>query len=798
LPTRIAFRLIEELVREELRLCGNELRNRTLYTIPMKTLARSLLFLTLSMTATTYAQDTGAIRGRVFDAVTKEALIGANVFLLGTSFGAATDINGVYSIRNLPAGTYRVQASVIGYRAIIASDVVAAPGREVQINFPLQPTSIDLDEVLVEAAYFRDNADAQVSAQTLSYEEIRRAPGGLEDVVRAVAVLPGVVQASAGRNDLIVRGGAPSENLYVVDNLEVPNINHFGTQGATGGPLSFINLDFVQDVTFATGGFGARYGDKLSSVMSIQLKDGRRDRLGGKLNLSASQFGANAEGPIGESGSFLFSARRSYLDFIFKAAGFGFVPEYWDFLGKATVDIDRDNELSFLMIGVLNNVRFFNDTENQRFDNSRILGNSQDQYFSSFSWRRLMGNGFMTFSLGRTFVDYSFLQTDSLMVPVFRSDSKEGETSLRADGVFLFDRRFELSFGVQAKFARIAGDFTLTPSLNSAQVVSDFDAMSNIWDTTAFKGSAYIQAAQSFFGRLRVSVGTRMDYFNLIDNPVVVAPRLALRYALSDRTSLSLSGGSYYQAPSYIWLVSNSTNRRLYHVRVDQAVVGLERLLRPDLRIRIEGYLKNYSDYPASMNRSWLVLSNTGAGFGGAEDGFSSFGFDDLVSEGDGLSRGLELLVQKRLSDIPVYGIMSLSWNRTQYTGLDGVRRPGTYDQRIIYNLSVGWKIDGHWEASMKFRYGSGTPWTPFDEQGRQLFAAGFNSERLPDFHSLDLRLDRRWLFSSWNLITYIDIQNIYNRTNTQSYRWDPRNNVVEATGGSIGILPTIGVSAEF
>ncbi|MDT8324581.1 MAG: TonB-dependent receptor, partial [Bacteroidota bacterium] len=311
------------------------------------------------------------------------------MFVKETSFGSATDLEGRFAVRNVPAGTYRVQASVIGYTPELAADVVVSPGRETQVDFDLAPTAIDLEEVVVEADYFRRNADAPVSAQTLSYEEIRRAPGGQEDVIRAVSVLPGVVQASAGRNDLIVRGGAPSENLYVVDGLEIPNINHFGTQGATGGPLSFINLDFVKDVTFTTGGFGPRYGDKLSSVMNIQLKEGRRDRIGGKINVSATQFGLNTEGPIGEQGSFLFSARRSYLDLIFKAAGFGFVPEYWDFIGKASYDIDRENEISFLTIGVLDKVRFFNDDEDQRFDNSRILGNSQDQYFTSISWKHL-------------------------------------------------------------------------------------------------------------------------------------------------------------------------------------------------------------------------------------------------------------------------------------------------------------------------------------------------------------------------------------------------------------------------
>jgi hypothetical protein len=755
-----------------------------------------LLFL-LMIPSTATAQGNGSITGRVYDAVTQEPLVGANVIVRGTSLGAATDVDGRFSIRNVPAGTYRVEASVIGYRSMVMADLVTAPGRETQVEFALHEVTIDLGEVEVQAEYFRELSDAQVSAQMLSYEEIRRSPGAQEDVIRAVSILPGVVQASAGRNDLIVRGGAPSENLYVVDNLEIPNINHFGTQGATGGPLSFINLDFVRDVTFATGGFGARYGDKLSSVMDISLREGRRDRFGGKLNISATQFGANAEGPLGTHGSYLFSARRSYLDLIFKAAGFGFVPEYWDFIGKANYALDRANELSFLFIGVLDDTRLFNETEDQRFGNSRILGNSQDQYFSTISLKHLMNHGFMTFSFGRAFTAYDFLQTDSTLAPVFVSDSREGETSLRADGVFLIDHAVELSFGAQGKFARIEGDFAWTPTPNGYTEDPDILNLANAWDTTAWKANAYLQLARTFFDRLRVTVGGRLDYFNLIDEPLAVGPRASLRYGLSDLTALTLSGGRYYQSPSYIWLLSNAANTRLRHVRVDQAVLGVEHLLDTDLRVRVEGYVKEYGDYPASAERRYLVLANTGAGYSGAEDGFSAFGFDNLFSDGTGRSRGVELLVQKRLSDIPFYGIFSLSYNSTEYVAMDGVTRPGAYDSRFILNLSGGWKIDDHWEVGMKFRYGSGTPTTPFLPTGVRDYAA-YNGDRLPAFHSLDLRIDRRWNFPSWNLVTYIDVQNIYNRKNVQAYRWDPRNRRPETVGGSIGILPTIGVSAEF
>lgn len=755
-----------------------------------------LLFISFLPLLQSWGQTTdGSITGRVFDAVTREPLPGANVLVLGTTLGAATDIDGNFTVRSVPPGTYRVQASVIGYSSFIATDVSVASGRQNRLSFPLQPTELALDAFIVQQDnYFTKSSDVQVSAQSLSFEEIRRSPGGLEDVVRAISVLPGVVQASAGRNDLLVRGGAPSENLFVVDNLEIPNINHFGSQGATGGPLSFINLDFVQDVTFSTGGFGARYGDKLSSVMSIQLKEGRSDRFGGKATISASQFGLNAEGPLGSNGSFLFSARRSYLDFIFRAAGFGFVPEYWDLFGKATWKIDPSNEFSLFTIGVLDDIRFFNDSEDKRFSNSRILGNEQNQYVSSFSWKHLVENGFWTFSLGRTFVNYSFQQSDSLLQPIFRSGSREGETSLRADAVYLWDKTTEVSFGLLGKLARITGDLRL----DTTSVFRTQTPFASEWDSVGFKSAAYVQISRPLVTHLRATLGARVDYFNLIEKPFAFSPRLALSWAFSPVTTATASGGIYHQAPSFIWLTSNSDNKVLNHVRVTQLVLCIEHLLRPDLKIRLEGYVKEYRDYPASRSRSYLVLANTGAGFGGAEEGFASFGFEPLVSAGEGRGRGVELFVQKRLSDSPWYGLLSLSVGETDFTALDGISRPGLFDQRVILNLSGGYQLDRDWEFSTKLRYGTGTPYTELLAPDGRIVAEKYNQGRLPEFFSLDLRVDRRWQFSGWNLITYLDVQNVTNRKNIQSSRWDPRNQRTELNAGSIGILPSVGISAEF
>ncbi|HPN37572.1 MAG TPA: TonB-dependent receptor, partial [Melioribacteraceae bacterium] len=246
-----------------------------------------LLFILFLSVNISFAQ-TGIITGKVVDKSTGEPLPGVNIKILGTDFGAATNIQGEFVVEKIKVGAYSIQASFIGYNTEIKTDVVVNSAKPIQLKFELIESVIQLQGVTVTSGYFNNIPTEVTSLSMLNYEEMRRSPGGFEDVVRALSVLPGVAQASAGRNDLVVRGGAPSENLFLVDGFVIPNINHFGSQGATGGPLSFINLDYVNEISFSTGGFSAVYGDKLSSVLSIELKEGRKDRLGGKALISAT------------------------------------------------------------------------------------------------------------------------------------------------------------------------------------------------------------------------------------------------------------------------------------------------------------------------------------------------------------------------------------------------------------------------------------------------------------------------------------------------------------------------------
>lgn len=757
----------------------------------LKTLVIYFVFITNSLL---FAQNTGIISGKVIDQITNKILIGSNIIVVGTNIGASTNEFGKFTISGLQPGSYQVRASIIGYTSQLKSDVIVNTAKPTFVSFKLAESIIELDGVTVTSDIFVNVPTEVNSIKKFSYEEIRRAPGGFEDVLRALAVLPGVARQSSGRNDLVVRGGAPSENLYLVDGFVVPNINHFGSQGSTGGPLSFVNLDYVSETTFSTGGFQANYGDKLSSVLKIDLREGRKDRIGGKALISASQFGFNLEGPINEKSNFIFSIRRSYLDFIFNAAGFNFVPEYYDLLIKYTYDIDNKNKLSLLFIGALDNVKFNNNNQEDIYDNAKILGNDQNQYTTGIAFRHLFKNGFYNVTLSRNFISYDGFQNDTLLNPIFLNKTSEAEHELKADIVYKIAAASEINIGASAKHIGYKGDI-LFPDQFVTTFGETLPINSANTDENYYKFSLYSLYSANYFTGLRLNFGLRANYFNAIDTKFTVSPRLSLSYLFNNLITVSFSTGIYRQSPSYIWLTL-AENTKLKPIQVEQYIVGLSHMLREDVKIKLEGFYKNYTNYPTSQLRPYLVLANTGSGFGGGENNYSSFGFESLSSAGKGFSRGLEFSMQKKSSDVSHYSLVSVTFSEAKFTGLDDVARDGQYSQKWIVSLSAGYIFNEKWEASMKFRYATGSPYTPFNNDGTQS-VINYLSNNLNDSHGLDIRVDRRWNFNGWALITYLDVQNIYNNKNTTQIRWDYKEQKI-SENSEIGILPSIGISLEF
>ncbi len=732
------------------------------------------------------------LTGKVISKMTQSPLEKVTVRVMGTQLGAITKNDGSFSINNIPPGIYQIQFSILGYETYVQTDVAISSGRPIMLEIALAEKIIELEGAEVKASFFDKKIETVTSTQTLNFEDIRRAPGVQEDVIRATALLPGVGVTAAGRNDLIVRGGAPFENLFIVDNLEVANINHFGSQGSTGGPLSIINLDFVRSVDFSAGGFGARYGDKTSSITNITLRNGNEEAFGGQLNLSATGFGLNLEGPISDKGSYLFSARRSYLDLIFTLAGFGFIPEYWDFQGKVNYRLDQKNTLSYLFVSAINDVKLNNDDEDKIYKNSRVAVPSQYQNFQGLTWKHLFNSGFTTVTLGTIYTRYETFQNDSNLVEQLRNESREVEFVLKTDVDYQVGPKTTLNFGNQVKYA---GILEYNIYIAGKYRVDNFGTPQELkTDTTlkAYKNGTYFSLTHGI-GQHKFSIGGRMDYFNYTNDKLYFSPRLSAIYTINENSAIVFSAGRYYQSPSYIWTIGSST-QKLNAITADQIVLGYSHTPLEDVKVQLEVFYKSYSNYPTRVYRPQAVLAPSG--FDDASSDIP-FGLEPLTNDGTGNVRGAELFIQKKLSEIPIYGLLSLSYSESLFKALDGVERPGVFDSRWIFNIALGWRIDNNWEVSSKWRAATGVPTTPFLPTGQKDFSQYNEGERLPLFNSLDLRVERRWNFESMALITYIDIQNLYGQKNVSNIRWDYREMKPEKQE-SIGVLPSIGVSLEF
>ncbi len=739
---------------------------------------------------------TGLIDGSVRSGPTQQPISGATVRVAGTEFAVTSGDDGRFRLR-APAGVVRLEVRAIGFAPIVRSDVVVSAGKPTTVVIDLQPRVVQLSTVDVAPSYFEPTREAPVSTQRFTAEEIRRTPGTQEDVIRAISVLPGVGVTTAGRNDLVVRGGAPFENLFVVDNIEVPNINHFGTQGSTGGPVSLIPIEFVKDAALSAGGFGVRFGDRTSSVTTIALREGNRARRATTLNLSATGFGAILEGPLPNEGSLLVSARRSYLDFVFNAVGFPFIPAYTDITLKAVQRPTARDEISFLIVGARDRITFKNDDADNRFENSSVLGSSQDQYFSGLTWKRLLPNGVVTTTLGRTWSRFDATQRDSSNPPqpIFGAQSTEGETSLRSDLVMQLSPRLELGAGLIAKYAgALQYDITLPGAarLDASGVPRPLRVDTSF---TTFRQAGYAQGSLQLTDHLRLTLGVRGDWYQFLRNTVRIAPRGVLAWSVDEANTLTLAGGQYYQAPQPIWLVGDPQNvRTLKPLRADQVVAGWQRLLRPDVKLQIEAYAKAYSDYPGRAFRPRAVLQPSG--FDNVTNDIP-YGLEPLIGAATGSVRGAEVLLQKRLSDVPVYGLISASYNRTRFRGLDGSTSIGAFDSPLVFNGLLGWRPNARWEFSGRVRSAAGLPTTPFTADGRLDFTRYNAGERLPTFFALDVRVDRRFAFRRSQLVTYIDVQNATARQNISQIAWDARLRAPRADQ-SLGLLPSIGINWEF
>ncbi len=373
------------------------------------------------------------ISGRVLDAETSYPLAGASITMAGTSFGAVADSGGRFRIEGVPVGSYSVRFSFTGYETLTRSDVIVRSGRSTVLRAVLRMTVFEIEGITVEAGYFAQAEQEPVSTVNFSHEEIRRAPGSAGDVSRIVSVLPSIAKVNDNVNGLIVRGGNPAENAFYLDNMQIPNINHYPQQGNSSGPIGLLNVDFLQDVNFSAGGFSAAYGNRLSSVMELRFREGNREQFDAQVDMNLAGLGFIGEGPLsGGRGSWMFSARKSYLDLLVGAIGTGVAPQYSDYQGKAVFDLSANNQLAIIGVAGIDHINF--DKETALDESDQAYGKTDNvENLIGANWRWSGGRNWrMETSLSNMYTSYedTYRKTagDSLL---FRDNTSERSLNLR-------------------------------------------------------------------------------------------------------------------------------------------------------------------------------------------------------------------------------------------------------------------------------------------------------------------------------------------------------------------------------
>lgn len=719
------------------------------------------------------------IEGTVIDKQTREPLSFMNVIIWKTTDGTTTDDKGYFRIGDLTPGVYRVQVSGIGYTTWVSPEFMLVNHGE-RLTVELEENVAQLNQVEVTVSPFRKTAESPLSNKKIGFKEIEQSPGANRDIARVVQSFPGVASTPSGyRNDLIVRGGGPSENRYFLDGIEVPNINHFATQGASGGPVSIINADLVRDIDFYLGAFPSNRGNALSSVMNISLKDGDATHQNQSFVVGSSEIGLTLDGHIGDKVTYQFSARQSYLQLLFKALGLPFLPNFIDSQFKVKYKIDKKNEITFLGLLGIDDMTLNKDTagfsDDKKYLWSILPRVKQNTYTIGANYKHYAGKHVQTYVLSRNSFNnknIKHIDNDKALPMLINYRSTEAENKLRFENTSSLGQ-FKLTEGLSYEFAEYFNSTNQFVIENGLPVPVDYSSRLHINKYGLFVSGSFLSLDE----RMTISLGVRTDWndYNkyMKEWYKQLSPRLAFSYKLLENLSFNSSIGRYYQLPSYTvmgyknqdgLMVNKDNLKMLYN---DQVVAGFEYLPNQSLQLSVEGFYKKYGNSLISLIDS-IPLFSKGNDYG-------VFGNEPVMSNGKGRSYGVEVFGRwfgyKRLNMMASY-----TWVRSEnYSPKLDRYVASTWDNRHLFTFTGSVDLPKNWKIGTRFRLIGGAPYTPFDMEESSLKInwdatqrpvlnyAEYNSKRLKTFNQLDLRIDKFFFFRKLMFGVYVDLQNALN-----------------------------------
>lgn len=758
----------------------------------MPALAAILAF----MTSPGFADETGILKGRILNALSRAPIPNARIALEGTSLSAVTDAAGDYLIPAIPAGTYPLAVSAKGFKPHriqeqrISADLVTV--RDIELT----ETPYDAEEeVVVEADALKKIADDPIAPFHLDHDGVNRMAGSIEDISRVLNMFPSVSRLSDMYNDLVVRGGSPFENGFYVDGIPISNINYFQREGGSGGALGILNTDLIDNVDFSAGGFPAVYGDRMSSVIDIKLRQGRADRVTSRADLNITGLGLSIEGPLPSGrGSWILSGKRSYYDLLARVMDIGVVPNLGNIHAKIDLRLSARDRLTLLDIFGTCRLAYGYEIAIEK-DFNYATNASTRQNTLGIVWQHVWGErGYSETSLsGSKVKNLDTLDDPFLGRQYLGRDEEELTWTLRNVNVIHFNARNKLEFGFETRTVRAAFNNYYAEHIDRWGV--DFPGLKINGRFRANLSGLFASHRIGLSDSVSAEVGLRGDTFSF-NRRLHLSPRASLSWAASRRLTLSLGGGLYRQTLYPFLLVRNPQSASLKDPLAIHLIAGADIRLGESAKMRLELYDKRYRNMPQTPDDPTLFIIDNNVSMTGY------FQYDRLTDGGRASSRGVELLLHKDFGD-RLSAVISASLFRARFRDFNGVWRDRIYDNRALLTLIGRYRPDDRWDINLRWYFAGGIPYTPFDLEKSLAVDFGvfdrsrYFSKRYPDYHSLFFRVDRRFTFKAAVLSVYLGLINAYNRKNVSRYYWNRTDKTVSAVSDARRI-PVFGVELEF
>jgi len=737
-----------------------------------------------------------------------------------------TDAEGHFNIGEVPPGIYRLQASAVGYKTILTPEYIVST-KDLTIQIETEENLTELEGVTVTASPFRRDPESPVGLRIIGLQEIEKSPGANRDISRIVQSYPGVAFSPAGyRNDLIVRGGSPSENRFYLDGVEIPNINHFSTQGASGGPVGIINADLIREVNFYTGAFPTDRGNAMSSVLDFKLRDGDMERNSLKATLGASEVSLASNGHIGKKTSYLVSVRQSYLQFLFDMLGLPFLPTFTDAQFKLKTRFNANNELTILGLGGIDNMKLNTklDGEKAEYILSYLPKIQQETFTLGAVYRHYAGIHVQSVVVSHSYLNNrntKYLNNDESSADnlSLKLRSVEQETKFRIKNTSTFGN-WKINFGANLDYSQYTNTTFQRVYIDEGRTF-DYHTYLGMWRWGIFGTINYATTDERF----TASLGVRTDANNFSSGMKgmgdQLSPRLSLSYRLTDGLYLSGNAGLYYQLPPYTGLGFKDNNgawvnKYLRYMSVSQESLGLSWHPGNTFELSAEGFYKQYDKIPFSI-ADGIPLACKGNDYG-------VIGNEALSSTAQGRAYGIEILMKwliaKKLNLASSFTLFKSEYRNNKQSEYIA----SAWDNRYIFNMSGTYNFPHNWSLGMKISCIGGAPYTPYDVEKSSLVTAWnaqgrpyydytkYNTGRLPAFSQLDVRVDKTFYLKRCMLGFYIDLQNVTNSKfkqpdilmstgvieNPSAPMAEQRYKMKYITQKSGTLMPTLGITFEY